>query len=276
MTLVIRVAGGVARAVPSSWAEGLGALLGWGWYRLVPIRRGVARENLARAFPERSEAERERVVAAMYRHLGLCAIELLRFGARAPADLAEQLQVEGTAHLEAALADGRGVLVVTAHLGNWEVLVRAGTLCGAPLSVVSKRMRSSVAQAAWQALRRGGPTLLADRGSARAIVAALKRGEVVGYVLDQHAPRGVSVPFFGRAASTYDGLARLANATGAAILPVFTWRGEAGHRVVIEPPVEGGEVTDVTAACTERIEAAIRAHPEQWLWIHRRWKASLR
>lgn len=250
----------------------LGAALGWCWYRVLPVRRGVARENLASALPELGDGERERIVAAMYRHLGLTFVELLRFGGRDPGRLGDGLEVVGRGHLDAALAAGRGVLVVTAHLGNWELLVRAGTLCDAPVSVVTKSLRSPVAQAAWSRLRRGGPRLLADRGSARAIVAALRRNEVVGYVLDQHAPRGVRVPFFGREASTYDGLARLALATGAAVVPVFTWRTANGHAVHIEPAVEVGDVVETTRRCTERIEAAVRAHPEQWLWIHRRWK----
>ncbi len=250
----------------------LGVALGWAWYRLVPIRRRVARDNLARALPELSAVERERIVAEMYRHLGLSFVELLRFGGRDPARLADGLLVEGRDHLDAALGRGRGVLVVTAHLGNWELLVRAGTLCDAPVSVVTKSLRSPIAQRLWRRLRSGGPTLLPDRGSARRIVAALRRNEVVGYVLDQHAPRGVQVPFFGRDASTYDGLARLAAATGAAVIPVFTWRTQTGHTVQIEPPVEVGEVVETTRRCTERIEAAVRAHPEQWLWIHRRWK----
>ncbi len=273
MSLAVRLFGGVARAVPRSWADRVGAFLGWGWYRLVPIRRRVARQNLEQAFPELDVKARERIVAGMYRHLGLCLVELLRFGARDPGQLAASLHVEGRAHLEAALAEGRGVLVLTAHLGNWEVLVRAGTLCGAPLSVVTKSMRSPVAQAAWRALRRGGPELLPDRDSARRIVAALKRNEVVGYVLDQHAPRGLRVPFFGRPAQTHDALARLAKATGAVVLPVFTWRSPEGHRVRIETPVAlGADPTESTRRYVARVEAAIRARPEQWLWIHRRWK----
>ena len=273
VNLAVRLFGGVARAVPPGWADRVGAALGWGWYRLAPIRRGVARANVAHAFPELDAGARERIVAGMYRHLGLCAVELLRFGARDPERLAAGLQVSGRAHLDAALARGRGVLVLTAHLGNWEVLVRAGTLCGAPLSVVTKSMRSPIAQAVWGALREGGPALLPDRDSARRIVAALKRNEVVGYVLDQHAPGGLRVPFFGRPASTHDALARLARATGAEVLPVFTWRTAEGHHVRIEPPVEAGaDATETTRRYVACVEAAIRARPEQWIWIHRRWK----
>ncbi len=245
----------------------------------MPIRRRVARRNLAAALPDLSEPERERIVAGMYRHLGASFVELLRFGGQDPADLGSGLRVEGRAHLEAALAQGRGVLVLAAHLGNWELLVRAGTLCGTPVSVVTKSLHSNVAQRAWRALRDGGPTLLPARDSARSIVAALQRNEVVGFVLDQHQPGGVQVPFFGRPAATSQGLARLARLTGAPVVPVFSWREAGAHGVRIEPPVpwpESGDLTEATGRYTARIEVAVRRHPEQWLWIHRRWKTPKR
>lgn len=263
----------LAALLPTRWVDGLGRALGWGWYRVVPIRRAVARENVRRALPGVAV---EPVVRGMYRHLGRSFVELLR-SARRPLPV----RVEGRGYLDAALADGRGVLVLTAHLGNWEVLVRAGTLADRPVSVVTKRLRSGWAEAAWRALRRGGPTLLPAGASARAVVAALGRGEIVGYVLDQHdpAPRAVVAPFFGRPAATSADLVRLARATGAAVVPVFTRRVGGEHVVRVEPPVElawsedkRADVEAGTRRCLAVVEAAIAAQPDQWLWIHRRWK----
>ncbi len=249
-------------------------MLGWAWYRLVPIRRGVARENVARALPELDAGRREAVVRGMYLHLGRSFVELLRNARKSPERLERELVVEGRSHLERALAEGRGVLVLSAHLGNFELLVRVGLRCGAPVHVVTKRFRSAVAERIWRWLRVGGASLLPAEGSGRAIVRALKRGEVVAFVLDQHAPGGVRVPFFERPASTSPDLARLAAMTGAPVVPVFTCREADGrHRVEVGAPLElPPDPEDATGRCVAVVEAAIRDHPDQWLWLHRRWK----
>ena len=260
------------RWLPSRWAVGLGGALGWIWYRIIPVRRGVARANLQAAL---GEAGDEAHLRGMYRHFGRSFIELLRFGRRPAAELWETLQVEGVEYLDEALTRQRGALILTAHLGNWELLVRAGTLHGRPLSVITKTFHSAVAEGMWRALRSGGPTLL-RAGSARRVVKALERGELVAYVLDQNVrpERAVWVPFFGRPAATSPDLVRLAQLTGAPIVPIFTRREGDRHHIWIEPPVavEGLDLVEGTGRCVARVEAAIRRAPAQWLWIHRRWK----
>jgi len=264
------------RRLPARWADGLGRALGWGWYRLVPIRRAVARGNVTAALGLQAAAG-EPIVRGMYRHLGRCFIELLRFGGR-PLD-EELVRIEGREHI--AAAGERGVLVVTAHLGNWELLVRVGLVLDRPVSVVTRRFEAGWAEAAWRALRLGGPRLLPAGASARAVVAALKRGEIVGYVLDQHcpSPRAVRAPFFGRMASTSPDLARLARMTGAVVVPGFTWREGSSHVVRFDPPLDlqrtadrAADVDANTRRCLAVVEQAIAARPDQWLWIHRRWK----
>ncbi len=273
----LRVLGWGLRRLPQRWARRLGAGLGWVWHTLVPIRRAVARENVARALPALSPAARHRLVAAAFRHYGASVVETLRASA-APVVLAP---MRGQAHLDAALGAGRGVIVLTAHLGHFERLVRAPQVAGARLWVVTRRFRSPRAQAAWAALRQGGAGLLAAGASGRAAVAALRRNEVVGYVLDQHdaGRRAAVVSFFGRPAATSVDVARLARITGAAVVPVFTWWDGAQHVLAAEPPVVWPRTGDPraddvagTAACVAVVEAAIRRHPSQWLWIHRRWK----
>ncbi|MCB9538804.1 MAG: lysophospholipid acyltransferase family protein [Myxococcales bacterium] len=172
--------------------------------------------------------------------------------------------------------------MLTAHLGNWEVLVRAGAALGVPVSIVTRRFRAAWAERAWRRLRRGGAGLIVAEGGARAVLAALAAGEVVGYVLDQHMPprRAVWVPFFGRPAATSPDLARLARLTGAPVVPLFTWRGPDGRHVVeVQAPVAlprtadaAADILEGTRRCAAVVEAAVRARPEQWLWIHRRWK----
>jgi KDO2-lipid IV(A) lauroyltransferase len=195
------------------------------------------------------------------------------------------VRIVGRERLEAALAEGRGALVLAAHLGNFELLVRLGALLGRPAAVVTRRFRWAPADRAWRALRRGGPALLPAGGSAREVLATLRANGVVAYVLDQHAPgrRAVRVPFFGRAASTSPDLVRLARLSRAPVVPVFIFRRDACHVVEIGAPVPlprtanaRDDVARGTAECTARIEEAVRRAPEQWLWIHRRWKSGHR
>ena len=277
-----RAAVWLAGGLPVAALGGLGAAAGWFWYRVVPIRRQVARENIQRALGLSSEAA-EPLVREMYLHLGRSAAELLALDR-----LARGVQVSGEAAFRAALAPGNGILLVTAHLGNWEVLVRVATAAGRPVHVVTKRLHRGWAEAAWRALRRDGASLLHEKGSARAILAALRRGEIVAFVLDQHEASASAWigSFFGRPAATSSGLARLARVTAAPVLPVFTWRGADGrHHVEFgdalaagpELEVQGRDaaVADLTRRCLAVVESAIREHPGQWLWIHRRWKVEL-
>jgi hypothetical protein len=149
-----------------------------------------------------------------------------------------------------------------------------------PVHVITRQFRSAFAQALWRRLRRGGPSLLPAGASARAVLDALKRNEIVVFVLDQHVPpgRAVWVPFFGRPAATDPDLVRLARASGAAVVPIFTRREGRCHPIEIQPALAlelgRGEaaLVEATTRCAAVVEAAIRAVPDQWLWIHRRWK----
>ncbi len=197
--------------------------------------------------------------------------------------LLADIAIDGNEHLKAALASHGRALLLTAHLGNWELLTLANRLLGYPLTVVVRPLDSAVMNAAAERLRRKtGVEIIAKRDALRPILAALRDGRVVGILLDQNASRreGVFVPFFGRAASTSRGLAVLAVRTGTPVVPVFIRReGPGRHRVVIRPAVGVPETSDVesaitelTARCTAAIEAAVRETPEQWLWLHDRWR----
>jgi KDO2-lipid IV(A) lauroyltransferase len=193
------------------------------------------------------------------------------------------IAVEGREHLDAARASHGRALLLTAHLGNWELLTLANRLVGYPLTVVVRPLDSAAMNAAAERLRRKtGVEIIAKRDALRPVLAALRQGRVVGVLLDQNASRreGVFVPFFGRLASTSRSLAVLSVRTRTPIVPVFIRREAAGrHRVVIQPALPAPRTTDVeasilelTARCTAAIEAAVRETPEQWLWIHDRWR----
>ncbi|MGK0359669.1 MAG: KDO2-lipid IV(A) lauroyltransferase [Bradymonadia bacterium] len=259
----------LAGRAPPRVVDAIGVLLGALWHAVVPIRRRIARDNLQRALGTTPRATR-RLVRLAYRHYGRALAEALRSaGGRPP-----PIEVRGEATLRAALAEGRGVLVLSAHLGNFEALVRAAGRFDVPVHVITKRFSGRASQRGWQRIRHDGPSFF-GAGSARAIHAALARGEIVADVLDQHAPpgRAVWVPFFGRVAATMPDLVRLAHQSGAPIVPLFTRRSAGRHIVTVHAPIEltGALVEDV-ARCVAQVEAAIQAQPTQWLWIHRRWK----
>lgn len=198
-------------------------------------------------------------------------------------DLVAGIAIEGHEHLKAALARHGRALLLTAHLGNWELLTVANRLVGHPLAVVVRPLDSAIMNAAAGRLRRKtGVELIEKRDALRPVLRALRDGRVVGILLDQNTARreSVFVPFFGRSASTSRSMAVLALRTRTPVVPVFIRREAPGrHRVVIHPALVMPEATDVesvivdvTARCTAAIEAAVRETPEQWLWIHDRWR----
>jgi Kdo2-lipid IVA lauroyltransferase/acyltransferase len=258
----------------------LGRLLGALAFRVLRIRRRVTLDNLARAL-DLPPVDRLRIARRVYDHLCTGALEFLQLR-QLTAPAARDLLGDGLASIERQLEAGRGLLVLTGHLGNWDLLACAAGLCGVKLHVVTRSIRSSWINDFWMARRRAcGVELHAAAGSARAILAALRRNEVVALVLDQHDPQGVPVPFFGRPAYTSSALARLAIATKTPVLPAFLLRRQEGFALQIGPVVEvqrskdrKADVVVNTAALTTVIEDAVRRTPEQWLWLHRRWKPS--
>lgn len=249
----------------------------------LPRRRGVAMANLGLAFPDRSPAERRQLARDSCRHLGLVFVELCRVLARPLEEFLDRIDVEGLAHLDAVMASHGRALALSAHLGNWELLSLAHRLTAYRLAVVVRPLdRSRLNTLAERARSKTGVELIDKRNALRPMIRALARGGLVGMLLDQNTTRNESVfvPFFGRPASTSKAMAVLALRTGTPILPIFTRREASGrHRVVIGPaivPPRGRQadeaVVELTRQCTATIEAAVRETPEQWLWLHDRWR----
>lgn len=265
--------------LPARLGLWVGARLGdLGWAAL-PGRRAVALENLARAFPERAAAELARIGRDSFRHLGMSFVESCVFFFRPPARLLSRVAVDGAHNMEAADALGRGMLLLTAHYGNWELLAASHALTRFPLSVVMRPLDSPAFDPILERFRlRSGVELITKRRALPDIVDALRRRRMVGILLDQNASRreGVFVPFFGVPASTSKGMALIALRTGAPVLPVFIRRQPDGRHVVQAgapvPVPPDGDVEAFTRAFNEAIEEAIRRAPEQWFWLHRRWK----
>jgi len=282
---LLAIVGRAAGRLPPRTATRVGATLGELAYWVVPGRRRVALTNLALAFGSSlSPAECRRVARANFRHLGVTAVECCRLFLGPPGAMLQRVRMEGVEHAKAALTEGRGALLLGGHLGNWELLGASHSLTGLPdLNVVIRPLDNPFLDAlVAEGRARAQIRLIPKRVAVKGIQAALARGECVGIMLDQHAGRqGAFVPFFGRPASTSRGLAVLALKTGAPVVPAFVHRLPDGdHLVTLEPAVPlvrtGALERDVeanTARFTEVIERQIRAHPEQWFWVHRRWKS---
>ncbi len=280
---MVRLLSWILHALPLPWVLAWGRALGWLAYRLG-IRRRIVDGNLRLAFPEMAAAERQAVARRMWLGLGMLAVELLRSPRMTPEEVRARIELDGWEHLEAARARGRGVIVVTGHFGNWELLATATAILGVPLHVVSRRMSQRRINRWWKEARaRAGLHDLPDRGSARRILRVLKRGEVLGLAFDQNIrpPAGTFVRFFGVPAATIRAPATLAEATGAAIVTAFLVRQGAGrHRLVLRPfeyEAVGGSREARERHNLQRLsdllEAWIRRHPDHWMWLHRRWKS---
>ncbi|HEV8310320.1 MAG TPA: lysophospholipid acyltransferase family protein [Methylomirabilota bacterium] len=274
---------GVSRLPPGAGAW-LGARLGDVAYWALPGRRRVALANLALAFgPSLTDRDRRAVARASFRHFGVTAMECCRLFFGPPGAMLSRLRVEGIEHIKAALAEGRGAFYLGAHFGNWELLGAAHMLTGfPPMNVVIRPLDNPFLDAlVARGRERVQLRLIPKRAAVKGVQAALARGECVGIMLDQNAGRqGVFVPFFGHLASTSRSLAVLALKTGVPVVPAFIHRlADGDHQVTVEPALPlvrtGRHDRDVelnTACFTETIERHVRAHPEQWFWVHRRWK----
>ena len=274
----------VIAVLPLGWAMALARHWGWMMAHVVRLRRAYVLDALARCFPEKTERERRAIYAEMCGHQALNLMELMRFAGGKEAELGTRLEAHGEEIVKSALSRGKGLLILIAHFGNYDLMgLYASKLYGYPLSVITKTLKNSKLNALWWDMRRkAGVTEIPAHNAYRACVRALKKNELVGFMLDQNrpTPQGVFVDFFGKLASTTPGLAFMSAQTGAPVVPVFMRRTPEGRHVLearpmIEPPPDRKEETLLacTAAYTRIIEAEVRRYPAQWLWLHKRWKS---
>ncbi|MGI9182323.1 MAG: lysophospholipid acyltransferase family protein [Longimicrobiaceae bacterium] len=282
---------GLARALqslvttlPEGAAERLGRGVGALVHSPLAIRRGVAEENLRRAFPDASEEWVERTARAAFRHLGRESAAILRLSRLDARAIVERTEMEGWEALQEGLSEGRGALLATGHFGNWEIGAASIAARGIPMEAVVKRLANRLVDARLDELRRRLGVETIDMGEApQRIPRALRAGHVVGMVADQDARHtGVWVPFFGHPASTHRGPALFALRLRAPLFASFArrlpGRGARYHirleRLTVRRTTDmEADLRRVTAELNERLESAIRAHPEQYFWFHRRWKS---
>jgi len=244
----------------------------------VPRLRRVAMRNLEMAFPGMATGERKRIVDGVFRSIARMLVSFAHLPRIHRSNAGEWIRYEGFEHFQEALKRGKGVLFATAHLGNWELSAFAHGLLTAPMGIVVRPLDNpKLDQLVARRRASSGNVVISKKDAARAILSALKRNEAVGILIDQNASPddGTFVDFFGIPACAGTGFARLAAHSGATVLPGFAlWSGQEGRYVLrFYPPVEmRGRVEEGTARIHKALESIIRQHPDQWLWIHRRWK----
>jgi KDO2-lipid IV(A) lauroyltransferase len=270
--------------LPRGAARRVGALFAAIGYRVrTPLRR-AAIFNLEVAFPESTSAEREEILRGMIRQIGWMAGEFSQFPKYTAANIARIVTIDGAEHFDCAQRRGKGVLFLTGHMSAWELAPFAHALHGHPLHFLVRPVANPHVDALINRYRcLSGNRPIEKNRSARAILKVLAQGGTVGILADTNTSleEGVFANFFGVPASTTSGLARIALRTGAAVVPGFlAWDPAQGkYRLQFSHAVElvrtGDEEADVranTSLFTSFIEAYVRQHPDQWLWVHKRWK----
>jgi KDO2-lipid IV(A) lauroyltransferase len=274
----------ILSALPRGPARSLGAAIGAFAYRVFGRLRKVGLRNLQIAFPQQTGAEREATLHRVYRNLGRQLAEFCQMSSYSPEIARSLIRYDGLGNYLAARDCGNGVLVLTGHLGAWELSSFHHSLMGYPMGLVIRRLDNPLVDAFVNRIRcLHGNRVIHKDDFARGLIASMRAGETVGILMDTNMtpPQGVFVPFFGQLAATASGLARVALKTGAAVLPGFLLWEESERRYVLRfgPRIELIDTGDTeadaianTANFTAVIESYIRKYPDQWLWMHRRWK----
>jgi KDO2-lipid IV(A) lauroyltransferase len=278
--LLLRLLGLLPRRVARTAGATVGALA----YHLLARLRGVGETNLRLAFPDMPVEEREKILRMEYRNLGWQLAEFCQMRRYPPENTRDFIRYDGLEKYLAARDRGQGVLIVTGHLGAWELSSYYHSLMGHPMGMVIRRLDNELVDRLVNGIRcRHGNKVLHKDDFARGLLASMRKGETVGILMDTNMtpPQGVFVDFFGHAACTASGLARVALRTGAAVLPGFLLWEESEQKYVLRFGDElklvrtGDDDADAeanTQLFTAAIEQYVRRYPEQWLWLHRRWK----
>jgi KDO2-lipid IV(A) lauroyltransferase len=264
-------------------AETAGRHLGRLYRSLDHRRREVAERNLALAFPEKQPAEIEALSIAVFEHFGGMAAELLRALDEPPESLLERVEVTGAETARAAAAAARGLFLLTAHLGNWEYSALLTRAVGIPVTIIARPLDNPLLEAILRRFReRTGNRVVYKADAAREMLRTLRGGGAIGILADQHARTAdaLVVPFFGRPAATTSIVARLVDRTEALVVPAACVRtGPARYRLEYGTPLDVRSLSlderrplPLTARLNLEVERLVRRSPEQYLWLHNRWK----
>jgi Kdo2-lipid IVA lauroyltransferase/acyltransferase len=267
-----------AQPLPWRAAQALGRYLGRAAWQVARRERSRALEHVGLAFPELADDQRRRLARHCFLHLGATLMEMLQLSLRRCHAVRRRVRVAGWERVEAAREAGRPILFVTGHCGNWELLAATISCRGLPLTVVARGLDEEPLNALLVGMRRKFGTQTLERGSpgaSRRLLEVLRGDGALGILIDQDTRvDGAWVPFFGRPAYTPVGAAKIALSRQATVIPIFIERlADGSHLARFLPALElPADPVEATAKMTALIEQQIRHVPEQWVWMHRRWR----
>ena len=273
----------IFRCIPRNVRKRLFIALFSLFYHLVTKNRLIVLCNLQRSFPEIDLKEVIRIAKGVYRHFAIVATEFFDLPQITKENIHQWVDVEGLENYQAAIAKGKGVLSIVAHFGNWELMTIAVPICLQPMYIVYRPLDNPVIDNMVEYVRTiNGNVMIPKGGTGKRIMKLLKQNHTIGILSDQNvsAREGVFVDFFGRPACTGVGLAVLALRSGAPVLPMFMARQKSGkYKFILKPLVEISRTGDYEADLLENtqrftkvVEDIVREYPDQWFWIHQRWK----
>lgn len=273
-----RVVVALLRRLPLAAANALSRAIARILDLAVPKLRRTADTNLSFALPDLTEKGRSDLVDGVFRSVARLLVALARFPALHASNIHQWIRYEGLANYTAAKEAGKGVLVATAHLGNWELSAFAHALMTEPMNIMVRPLDNPLIDRLVESRRvLSGNHLIFKKDAARYVLKALRGNEAVGILIDQNtsAAEGAFITFFGKTACANTGFVKLAHHSGAAVIPGFALWDSSTKQYVLRfyPKVDlTGDVQADTQTIHSLLESVIRQYPDQWLWIHRRWK----
>lgn len=269
--------------LPYSVRKGVGVLIGLLWFDVLRIRRKIAIENIKKAFPEWSEVQVLKTARRSLVEQGYLITDFAEMAFISEEKLKQKVKLKNRHYLDEALKQNKGVFLLALHMSNGDYGIASLAAHGYPVHLITKRFKSQWLDDLWFRIRgRFGTTFIADRNSSYDILKVVRAKEIVIFVLDQNMgpPLGVRTNFFGHPTGTAVGLALFARKTQVPVIPTYAQREPDGSLVVTcLPSIPFEEKTDkddtlqfMTQKYTDKIEEIVKTCPEQWLWIHRRWK----
>lgn len=272
---------------PRTWLRKSGAWLGFLWYDVFGFRKKIVMDNLTIAFPDWSEQKKHEIGRKSVYNLGYNFAEFFFIPSMNQEWLKENVVFEGWEHVVQARAEGKGMFFLSLHLGNADVATNSIVMNGQELYLISKSFKTKWFNDLWFSIRGAHGVKYIDAhapNNAFEILKALKKNAALVFVLDQYMgkPFGIATTFFGKRTGTAYGLALFVQKTKAPVLPIYTFEGEDKKiHIVVEPALDTAKwVTDdkdqtilnLTQSFNNKLEEIVRKHPDQWMWVHRRWK----
>ncbi len=271
----------IIRILPNRFALKTGETLGFITGTVFGLRRRIVLKNLSIAFPSKSLKEKQDIAYNTWKNIGMNLGEFIRLTGFSHEDFRRQVIWEGRQYLDEAISRGKGVILITAHFGNWELTGASIAMAGYPLCVVARSLDNILLNNIVTGIRQSkGSTVISRRNGIKDMLRCIRQNMVVGILMDQNMGRGIFVDFFSKAAATTPIIGHLALKTGAPVIPVHGIRlGYNKYKVIFEPEViykrtkdKNKDIESYVLCLNRLIEKWINQHPDHWFWLHNRWK----